>query len=284
MIILNIKLNLQKLNHALGANLTPVIMKKLFILFSLFFASSLTVSGSYSRYINNSDTYLRIAEKLVLATKNKTKTAILIKSLAEADEDILANELFNDTRKKAFWINIYNAFVQIILTDSPELFDNRGDFYSAKQIIIANQKLSLDDIEHGIIRGSKIKLSLGLIKNPFAGSFEKKFRVETVDGRIHFALNCGAISCPYVGIYDYTILNEQLDKSSNIYLTKGTRVDGETIYVSSLFSWFRGDFGNQKDIINFLKKQGVLKSDKHPKKMEYNDYDWTLELGNFIEL
>lgn len=263
-----------------------IIMKNYLLslsLLSLFTISSCAHGNTAIQTNSNSDTYLRLSEKLVLASKNKTNATNILQSLAQVDEDVLAAELFNDDRKKTFWINIYNAMVQLILTENPEKFEDRSAFYSEKQITIANKKLSLDEIEHGIIRGSKLKLSLGLVKDPFAGDFEKKFRVDKTDGRVHFALNCGAISCPYVAIYDYTKFNQQIDKSCEIYLTKDTKIKDNTAYVSSLFNWFRGDFGGSDGIVSFLKKYNAIPQDLDP-KLEYNDYDWTLKLGNFISL
>ncbi len=51
---------------------------------------------------------------------------------------------------------------------------------------------SLDEIEHGILWRSKCKLSLGYFNKIFKSRFEKAFRVDKLDYRIHFALNCGA--------------------------------------------------------------------------------------------
>lgn len=252
-------------------------------LFSLIAISACANAKTISTPTSNSDTYLRLSEKLVLASKNKTNAKEIMQSLATVDEDVLAAELYNDIRKKTFWINVYNAMVQLILTENPEKFEDRSAFYGEKQITIANKTLSLDEIEHGIIRGSKLKLSLGLVKDPFAGNYEKKFRVEETDGRVHFALNCGAISCPYVAIYDYTKFNEQINKSCRIYLQKDTKVKDNVVYISSLFNWFRGDFGGSEGIVEFLKKYDAIPQELDP-KLEYNDYDWTLKLGNFIEL
>ncbi len=53
------------------------------------------------------------------------------------------------------WLNIYNAFVQKLLTDNPGKFKKRNSFFSDQQITLAGRQLSLDDIEHGILRRSK---------------------------------------------------------------------------------------------------------------------------------
>lgn len=111
-------------------------------------------------------------------------------------------------------------------------------------------------------------------------------RVRQRDGRIHFALNCGAKSCPPVAVYDASRIDEQLDKSSSAYLneTSSYKVDENKIYVTSLFSWFRGDFGGIKGVKNnFLKKYNVIPQESNP-SVSFSTYDWTLYLGNYIDL
>ena len=91
-------------------------------LFSLIAISACANAKTISTPTSNSDTYLRLSEKLVLASKNKTNAKEIMQSLATVDEDVLAAELYNDIRKKTFWINVYNAMVQLILTENPEKF------------------------------------------------------------------------------------------------------------------------------------------------------------------
>lgn len=104
--------------------------------------------------------------------------------------------------------------------------------------------MSFDFIEHGIIRGSKVKLSMGFLKDPFAGSLEREFRVSETDGRIHFALNCGARSCPYIAIYSAVDLDNELDIITKQFLERTTTYmeREEEVNVTTLFNWFRGIF------------------------------------------
>ena len=228
--------------------------------------------------------YLSTAEELLTAIKNKENIASYIKTLEVAESDQLASQLGTDEQKTAFWLNVYNAYIQIILSKNPEKYKDRRNFFKNKQIVIAGENLSFADIEHGIIRGSQHEFFLGYLKNPFADKFEKKFRVGKRNYRIHFALNCGAKSCPPVAVYDWTRLSEQLEQGTEAYLNKYTTyVDKEnTAYVSSLFSWFRGDFGGLDGIKNILQKKQLI-PDKNT-RLKTTTYDWSLDLGNYIEL
>ena len=230
--------------------------------------------------------YVELSKELIRTAQNKEDYTSIKDQLATVSVEELAEELDSDEAKKAFWINVYNGFVQHLLMKNPELFEDRGAFFGEPRVTIAGRELSFDDIEHGIIRGSRVKWLLGLIKDPFAGKYERTFRVNKTDGRIHFALNCGAKSCPYVATYDARFMDKQLDETARQFLNRTStyQPNEEKVYVTSLFSWFRGDFGGKSGIKkDFLKKYDVIPEASDP-DLEYEKYDWTLELGNYTEL
>ncbi|HEX8461365.1 MAG TPA: DUF547 domain-containing protein, partial [Segetibacter sp.] len=154
---------------------------------------------------------IEISQQLLLAAKTHEPTDSLVGKIQSISEQSLTSQLLTDDDKKAFWINLYNAFTQVILSKNPDKYKSRGSFFGDKQIEIAGKKLSLDDIEHGILRHSKIKWGLGHLNKWFSSGFEKRQRVDTVDYRIHFSLNCGAKSCPPIAFYKPSDLNRQLD-------------------------------------------------------------------------
>lgn len=231
-------------------------------------------------------TYVTLSKRFINALRNNEDVQPIIDSLKNVEVNFLASELTNDNRKKAFWINVYNGFIQVSLRENPDLYKDRNDFFHTKRMTVAGELLSFDDIEHGIIRRSKIKLSLGLLSKWNVSDFEKKFRTEKTDARVHFALNCGAKSCPAVAAYDAERLDEQMDKSTEIHLAATSRYDEaeDRVYITSLFSWFRGDFGNKGKVRKFLKKYEVLHHNARKPSISYNTYDWTLYLDNFIDL
>jgi hypothetical protein len=235
--------------------------------------------------VNKTEDLNALSELFLKKLKDNEDTKEIRHQLAEMDFDVLVKSLTMDAQKLAFWVNIYNAYIQVILTRSPELYENRGNFFSKDQIRIAGTKISFDKIEHGIIRRSQSKLGLGYVKKGFPDKFEKSLRVENPDYRIHFALNCGAKDCPPVGIYSPQRLNEQFSKSTSLFLKSSSSYDSteKKVYVTSLFSWFRGDFGGKDGTLEILKEQGIIPSIEDV-DIEYKDYNWTLALNNFIEL
>jgi hypothetical protein len=141
--------------------------------------------------------------------------------------------------------------------------------------------LSLDDIEHGILRHSKIKWSLGHLNKLFPGKFEKKFRVHSVDYRIHFALNCGAKSCPPIAYYAPEKIEAQLELATKNYLRSEVTLDtGKNVaYLPAIMGWFRGDFGGKKGMRSLLKKHGISQNVKPV--IRFKKYDWNLFLNNY---
>jgi len=91
----------------------------------------------------------KISEQLLLAVKSNQPHDDFLIQLASYSIKKLEGDLNHDKAKKAFWINIYNAFFQIFRKfngiDKPAI-------YREKLIHIAGEKLSLDDVEHGILR------------------------------------------------------------------------------------------------------------------------------------
>ncbi|WKV12298.1 DUF547 domain-containing protein [Marivirga harenae] len=242
-------------------------------------------SQAQSKIMNEPNEFVRLSMKLITAVKSENDYKNYVNEYKALPLNKLAESLDTDNKTKAFWINTYNAFVQILLTEDPALFDDRGAFFKADQINVGGELLSLDFIEHGIIRGSKVKLSMGFMKDPFASKLEKQFRVNETDGRIHFALNCGATSCPYVAVYSAYELDKELDQITRQFLKRTTKYDQieDEVYVTTLFSWFKGDFSDKGGVIGFLRKYDCIPEDADP-DVNYKDYDWTLDLGNFTEL
>lgn len=163
---------------------------------------------------------------------NRAALDAVVQSFAEVGEADLAGWPRAD--QMAFWINAYNALtLQVIVDHYPirsRLF-SLAPRNSIRQIDgvwtkiswpVAGRHVTLDDIEHAILR-------------PVYG-----------DARIHFAVNCASVSCPPLALEPYRgpTLDAELDAAARRYLSSplGLIVDGTTLRVSSLFKWYGEDF------------------------------------------
>jgi len=144
----------------------------------------------------------------------------------------------NFPRKKAFWLNLYNAgVVSMVLNSEPEeSIRDIGNVWRKKSFTVSWQKVSLDDIEHGILRP--------LYNDP----------------RIHFGLTPATIGSGDLPAKAYTGDNveELLERNTLDFFTgsnKGFYIDGKKLVVSRIFRWYKSDFGrNSDDIKSFIKK------------------------------
>jgi len=221
-------------------------------------------------------------EYLLKAVNDKKNLSEYISKLAAISPEQLESELNTEDKKMAFWVNAYNAFIQITLTENPDLYKDRDEFFKKKQVTIAGTEMSFDDIEHGIIRSTTIKLSKGYVSNPFAEGFEKRFQLKERDPRIHFILNCGAKDCPPVYIYNAKTLDKDFDQVAAAYLKKVSSYDEATkkVKTTPLFQWFTGDWGGKDGVKEMLARYQIIPNDYKDIELEYIDYDWTLALGN----
>ncbi len=223
-------------------------------------------------------TLSELSEQLLLRVKMEQPTQALRALLQNIPMDRLYEELTDDDQKKAFWINLYNAFYQILRKEEQV---EKPAIYRNKLIPVAGKAYSLDDLEHGILRRYRFKFSLGYLPNYFVAPHLKKLAVATMDYRIHFALNCGARSCPPIAFYTPEKLNSQLEMATLSFLEAETEVfpDKKEIHVTRLFQWFAGDFGGRKGMRKILQEKLQLKTDGM--RLVFKEYDWEESLGNF---
>jgi len=192
-------------------------------------------------------------------------------------EDLLSG-LPDDRARKTFWINIYNAWYQI-LAGREKL--TSPDIFKASLLKFRGFSLSLDEVEHGILRKYRAKYGLGVVPDLLADRTIRSLAVEKLDFRIHFALNCGARSCPPIAFYSYDKLEQELELATTGFLKADCRIDEKrrTISVTKIMEWFTGDFGGKPGQRKLLSQ--YLGRDFTSWAITYHDYDWTPQLNNF---
>jgi hypothetical protein len=222
-----------------------------------------------------------LSRDLLAAVRARRDAGELADAIAGLDRDEVAG--LDADGRRAFWINLYNAGVQLLLEEEPSLYESKRRFFGAERVTVAGERLSLDDIEHGMLRGSQFKYGLGYVPRPFPGGFERACRVER-DHRIHFALNCGARSCPAIRGYEPADLDAQLDAAAAAYLAATVTYDPDTnvARVPRHCLWYRGDFGGARGIRAMLHRHDCVPADARP-RLRYDGYDWKRNPGNYAE-
>lgn len=133
----------------------------------------------------------------------------------------------------AYWVNLYNAAtVDLVLKNYPittirDIDISPGWFsfgpWDADLLQVDGERLSLNDIEHRILR-------------PI-----------WQDPRIHYALNCASVGCPSLLPTAFTPDNTSilLEAAARAYINSphGVRIEDGRLVLSSIYNWFRADFG-----------------------------------------
>ena len=107
--------------------------------------------------------------------------------------------------------------------------------------------------------------------------------VAKIDYRIHFALNCGAKSCPPIAFYSAQKINQQLELATVSFLETETDIfaDKKELHVTTLFKWFFADFGGRKGIRQIIAEK--LNVETKDYKIVYKPYSWEESLENYEE-
>lgn len=228
-----------------------------------------------------------VAQSLLLATKAGADPQPQQDRLADFDEGALEQVRTDRATALAFWTNLYNAGTQLLLDRRPELYESALRslrFFRATAVTVAGTGLGLDAIEHSILRASQSKYTLGYTRQLWPGAFARRYRLAEVDPRIHFALNCGAVTCPAIRFYEPERVDEQLDAQTELYLDQTVDYDPEAgvARVPRLCLWFRGDFGGSDGVRAFLREHGAIPADADP-KLRYRGWDWSKARGTFVD-
>lgn len=206
----------------------------------------------------------------------------------------------NENEKKSFFLNLYNALTLHAMIETENVSNtmlSRLSFFNSYSYGIGTRLFSLNDIEHGVLRRNSSSpagffpvfrgwmfSSLPL----FASDDLRMLAVMKVaDPRIHFALNCGANSCPAIRAYSPSDeIDAQLDLAAMAFLQEESNCgfDGETkvLKLSMILHWYAKDFGkDDEQVVDFIKKfcteqvKTALDQAGAMIKIEYFPYDWT---------
>lgn len=175
----------------------------------------------------------------------------------------------------AYWINAYNAFVLQGVVNAYPVSSVRDLkfgfgllFFKRAQFVAGGKKISLDEIEHGILRA--------------------RFR----DPRVHFALNCASTSCPPLAreLYRAETLDTQLEAAARAFIGREENVwmRGDILFLSKIFDWYQEDFvqatgaqGNGQSsvvdyVVRYLPDEAARRVRQEKPRVEFYNYNWSL--------
>ncbi|WP_218568603.1 MULTISPECIES: DUF547 domain-containing protein [unclassified Pseudomonas] len=173
---------------------------------------------------------------------------------------------FTRAEQLAYWLNLYNALiVQQVLKNYPvDSITSLGAWYQFgpwdKAVTeVAGYKLSLNDIEHRILRP--------LWRDP----------------RLHYALNCASLGCPNLAAETYSAQNSErlLEAGARAYINhpRGVAFEDGKWVLSRIYDWYPQDFGGEEGLrahlIHYANPALAQQLQAFTGKPRYR-YDWNL--------
>lgn len=211
-------------------------------------------------YVVEDDSGVNLVRYRAVTDEDRAALDAYVDALQEVDVTTL-----NADAQFAFWINVYNAVTVQAIMDAPGIKSIRDidSVWDVKEVTVNGIDLSLNDIEHRIIR-------------PVYG-----------DPRVHYAVNCASIGCPNLARKAYTgeTLDAMLDAAARAYVNhpRGINVDGRKVFASKIFGWYREDFGaDEAAVLEHVRAyaEPALR-DALGGRTKINDYgyDWGLNIA-----
>lgn len=197
----------------------------------------------YAKWVKNQEDVIALQE--------------FVKLLGQVDIDALS-----EADQAALYINLYNAAMLCsVLEEYPirsvkAIGTSPFSVFKKDFIALADRKVSLDEIEKGI-----------LLKDYF-------------DPRIHFTLNCASESCPPLRTEPFggDQLEKQMEEQAKLFANsdRAAQVDRvkKSIAYSELFKWYADDF----DVENPAEYLNKYRYDTLPTSysVDWIKYDWAL--------
>ena len=174
----------------------------------------------------------------------------------------------DDDEASAYWANLYNAVtVQTVADAFPveSIRDIGGGLFTKgpwkeDRVTVRGEELSLDDIEHEILR--------------------KRYPSPLV----HYTVNCASVGCPNLlpKLWRGETLDADREAAARAFVNspRGVSVRDGRATVSSIYDWFQADFGGSKqsvmDHLRSYADPGLASRLGGIRKYSRHDYDWSL--------
>mmetsp|Transcript_13118 Transcript_13118/g.22210 ORF Transcript_13118/g.22210 Transcript_13118/m.22210 type:complete len:322 (+) Transcript_13118:162-1127(+) len=173
------------------------------------------------------------------------------KDMARELQKVDLSGLETDERK-CFFLNLYNALIIHGISARADWVNappssplDIPDFWSDTSYQISGYSFTLDEMEHGILRGNRPHPAPGR-KLMFKDEDPRLKLIVPLDPRIHFALVCGAKSCPAIRVYKVTNLERGLQMAAQSFVDQEMTVDSKnkSVSMSKILDWYSLDFGH----------------------------------------
>lgn len=160
---------------------------------------------------------------------------------------------------QAFWINSYNLLVIKSVVDNYPIGSplDKAGFFDKTKHIIGGKELTLNDIEHKMLRA-----------------------VFPQEPRFHFVLVCAGLGCPPIinKAYAPASLEVQLEEQTKLALNDPLfiQVNKNKVKISQIFEWYKNDFTQDgNSLVDYINKYRSITLPEKA-KVSFYEYNWAL--------
>jgi len=189
-------------------------------------------------------------------------------------------------KRLPFWLNVYNALVlQAVVVRVPAGGARLSeDFFVQSKFVTGGHEFSLDDIEHGLMRGNAPRFR-ALRRQMPEGDRRLACAPYSIDERVHFAMHSACRASPRLRVFGKDTLDSALEDAACDYVREHVRLEerGAVLCLPRLFQWYAGDFDGEDGVRAFVinrlaREEDVEALDRRGGRcaIRYLDFDWTL--------
>jgi len=165
-----------------------------------------------------------------------------------------------------YYSNLYNAVtIKVIIDNYPvkSIRDLKSGFvpgpWGRKLITLNGKPTTLNNIEHDILRKQ--------FPSPY----------------VHYMVNCASVGCPNLPNFAWTPANYKAERenaaAAYINSPRGVQITSKGLKISSIFKWFKEDFGGKSGLIPHLRKHAgpeLARAIDNGARVVGDDYNWDL--------
>lgn len=217
-------------------------------------------------------------------------------TLAAAELQRVQLDALNHDERIAFFVNCYNALClhEYVSHGAPNSIFRRWVFFRALSYRIAGLDMTLDDIEHGILRGNKRPPMIKFIQQLRPSDPKCQHVLTKRDGRIHFIISAGTRSDPPIRILDGENVQEELHEATVEFLSYSVKLDIErrVVTLPRIFLWYAEDFPTpEKSLLLWVARYLPVEISQQIVTMvngldtapivSYENFDWAIAEARF---
>lgn len=226
----------------------------LFFFFSLTFSSTIHAQ-QLDLFLKKTNSFLQknvVGDKVKYSSINPTELNQLTQLVSQ-----IAPKNLTPIQRKSFLINAYNILVIKGIANNYPISSTQKvpGFFDKIKYNVGGHAWTLNQIEN------------------------EQIRKEYKDPRVHFVLNCAALSCPPITNYAYfpDSLDVQLERQTKLALNDNSfiYVKNEKNYISNIFKWYKSDFTENGSVVDYINSYRIEKLSSTARNINY-PYNWML--------